>query len=341
MPLTRFPFGVSSWGMPVLPGPVVVPNIIPSKTSSPGVFFVNGDYGSDGNSGLTPNAPLKNLDTAYNLCYGGMNEIIYVLGGTAAVSFSTKIASAGAGLVWAKNYTHCIGLAAPVQVGQRARITNGASTLLLTPLIEVRGNGCLFQNLEIANVGSHATEAAVCLLVTGQRNAFINCQISGGLGALTPQNAACRSLVIGPGFAGTPSENYFGHCYIGVDTVARTTTSSEIEIKGGAARTVFEDCKFSTYATGSGSGSFILTVDVNGIDRFLLLNRCQILNASVLSGGVALSNAFSLSAPSGGVILITGCLFVGVTATAATKTDIYMDNAYATGTTALAVIAGW
>src|SRR5208337_4356637 len=112
MPYTHFPYGVSSFGVPIMPGPGVVPNLKPNENPTKvsagysGVLFVCGDTGSDANTGFSPDVPLKNLDTAYNYTLGGRNEIIYVLGGTAAVSFSTAIASGGAGLAWSKNYTH-------------------------------------------------------------------------------------------------------------------------------------------------------------------------------------------------------------------------------------------
>ena len=330
----------------------VVPNILIGKAGAglpsgyAGVQFVSGDFGSDAFDGLTVNTPLKNLDTAYNRCIGGANEIVCVLGGTASVNFSSKIASGGAGLVWSKNFTHCVGLTNPLALGQRARITNGASTVLLTPLIQVSGIGCLFQNIEIANVGSHATQAAVALALTGVRNSFIDCQISGGFTATTTANAAMRSLLIGGTVGGTAvgpaDENFFKHCYIGLDTIARTTTNVEVEILGGSARVRFEDCTFSIYATGSGSGAVIVKVGTNGIDRHLLFERCKFINPSTLSGGVALSDAMSISATPGGVVLLTGgCLIVGATALSASDAAIFSDNAYAAATTGKAVNLSW
>ena len=164
MPLTHFPYGVSSWGAPQLPS-IVVPSVLNQQGKNGGVYFVDGTNGSDANGGGSPQAAYKTLDFAFSQCFGGKNEIIFVLGGASSVNFSTGNSwSPGAGgLLWNKNQTHLIGLAAPGSSGSRAHISNGASTNLFTPLITVSGNGCYFSNVELFNGGASATAAAVCL----------------------------------------------------------------------------------------------------------------------------------------------------------------------------------
>ena len=323
------------------------PNILIGKQGSgqpsgyAGVQFVSGDNGSDAFDGLTVNTPLKNLDTAYNRCSGGYNEVICVLGGTSSVNFSSAIASGGAGLVWSKNYTHCVGLTAPLALGQRARITGGASTNLFTPLIQVSGIGCHFENLEIANVGSDASKAAVALAVTGVRNVFKNCQISGGFTSTTAV-AAMRSLILGGITNGTfttaADENYFQHCYIGLDTISRSSTSAEIEIGGGSARVIFEDCTISTYGAG---GNFFLKVGASGIDRFLKFIRCDFINAYTFSGGTILTDAFSMNAAPGGVVLMRSCAVVGATALGSSDTAIFTADAIASVSGSKAIATTW
>jgi hypothetical protein len=343
MGLTHFNNGITSFGGVVLPFPGIVPSTTSGQGITPGgVYFVNGDIGNDGYKGTTPTQPFLTLDRAYTACYGGRNEIIYVLGGSAAVSFSSAYPASGAGLVWAKNYTHVIGLSGPNPIGGRARITNGASTVLMTPMIQVSGIGCLFQNLEFENVGSHATSAAVCIAITGVRNSFVNCQISGGVGALNV-GAAMRSLLIG-GITGgtgtnTADENYFNHCYIGLDTVPRTSTSSEIEILGGSARTVFENCMISTIGTG---GNFYLTIGANGIDRFCLFDHCKFLNAYTFRGSTILTDAFAINAAPGGLVILTGgCIVTGATNLSASDTAIFSGDAIPSVSGAKAIAMTW
>ena len=340
MPLTRFPYGVSSYGAPIMPGPGVIPTV--NTAQGPGVYFVNGDFGNDGYSGASPQQCIKSLDVAYNKCAGGNNEIVYLIGGTAAVSYSSAIASGGAGLVWAKNYTHLIGLTAPSRLGQRARITGGVSTVLLTPLLTVSGNSCLFQNVEIANVGSHATTSAVSVAVTGTRNTFINCQITSGIGALNV-GAAMRALIIGGTTGGTGTttadENFFQHCYIGDDTISKTSTSSEIEILGGSARVIFEDCIISTFGTG---GNLYLTIGANGIDRFVMFDHCKFLNAYTFRGGTILTDAFAINAAPGGLVVICGgSIVTGATALSASDTAIFSGDPIPSVSGAKAIAMTW
>lgn len=301
MSLSNAPAGLTSFGAVVLPTPGLVP--APTNNSA-GTYFLDGTNGNDGYAGTDPLHPFKTLDRAYNACLGGCNEIIYVLGNTNGINFSSAIASAGSGLVWAKSFTHLVGLCAPVAIGQRARITGGPSTNFFTPLISVTGSGNLFQNLEFFNGGAHATEAAVCVAVSGSRNAFINCQISGGGNTTNSTNAAMRSLTItGPG-----GENYFQHCYIGLDTVLRNTTSTEIELLSGTVRNVFEDCTIASYS--SASTTLLVKIGVDGIDRAVYFRNCIFHNPSTFSSGSALASAVSINA-SGGVAYFHNCLSGG------------------------------
>src|ERR1019366_948901 len=84
--------------------PSGMPPVVPSVSAGQGlngvgVYFVDGTNGNDGHDGNTPQKAFKTLARAYTACYGGRNEIIYVLGSGTSVNFSSAIASAGAGLV--------------------------------------------------------------------------------------------------------------------------------------------------------------------------------------------------------------------------------------------------
>lgn len=300
---------VTTFGGNLVPSDLL-PNILTGKQTQVdgylGVQFVSGDFGSDAFDGITPNTPLKNLDTAFNRCLGGANEVIFILGGSAAVTYSSKIASGGSGLVWNKNYTHLIGIGAAVALGQRARVTNGASTNLLTPLLSVTANGCAFRNIEFYNGGASATAAAVCIAITGSRNEFTNCQISGGGITNSATNAACRSLTI----AGPGGENTFRHCYIGLTTVARNTTSTEIELTLATVRNVFEDCTIASYSTST--GTLLVKIGAAGIDRSLTFRACIFQNP-LDSGGATLAQALSINSGAGGIISTLRCLVQGCT----------------------------
>lgn len=74
MGTTNFPNGVSSFGMPVLPG-------VPPTTGV--VRFVHAGTGSDDNDGLTPGAPLATINAAVDLCTADQGDVIIVMPGHA------------------------------------------------------------------------------------------------------------------------------------------------------------------------------------------------------------------------------------------------------------------
>jgi len=335
---TGFPYGVASYGVPMLPGPGVAPTgQFPSAAAQMngyvGVQFVSASKGSDSYDGLSPRYPLKNLDTAFYRCAGGQNEIIYVLGGSSAVSFSTgnswSPTSGSTGLLWNLSETHLIGLAAPGSSGQRARITNGLTTNLFTPLITVSGSGCYFQNVEIFNGGADASKAAVALSVTGSYNVFENCQISGGGHATAAADNSCRSLVITGTGTGGGGENTFRDCYIGLTTVKRGGTSTEIELKTNTPRNWFERCTFATAA--SVTTVALVTIGAGGIQDFVVFRDTLWLNPGTSQGGSICAQALAVTTAPGGVIMLHNCLSGGASVSftkfqTTANADVFGDN---------------
>ena len=320
MSLTHFPNGIATG---VLVGPnagVVTPmGSFPSATGQmsgyQGVQFVSSDKGNDSYSGLTPTRPLKNLDTAFARCNGGQNEIIYVLGSSASVNFSTgnswSPTNGSTGLLWNKNLTHLIGLSAPGASGMRAHISNGASTNLFTPLITVSGNGCYFSNVEFFNGGADATKAAVCVLVTGSFNCFENCQISGGGNATSAADVTCRSLVITGNGTGGGGENTFRHCYIGLTTIPRGgAAASELEMTAHTPRNWFEDCTFAGAA--SVSTCLLVKIGAGGIQDFVVFRNCMFINPGTSHGSDSIyAQAMSVNSAPDGVVMLHNCLSGG------------------------------
>ena len=233
------------------------------------------------------------------------------MGGAASINFSSAIASGGAGLVWAKSYTHLVGLAAPGQSGQRAHISNGAATNLYTPLIQVSGNGCYFSNVEFFNGGSDATKAAVCVLVTGNYNVFDNCQISGGGNATSAADNSCRSLVVTGNGTGGGGENTFRHCYIGLTTVPRGGSgNSEIELTAHTPRNWFEDCTIAGAATVS--TCLLVKIGAGGIQDFVVFRNSMFINPGTSHGGQSIyAQAASINSAPDGVVMFHNCLSGG------------------------------
>lgn len=92
MPVTNFPFGVASFGMPVTPG-------LPPTTGK--VIFVcnaSGANGSDGNNGLSPQQPLATVDAAFSLVTANKGDLVVVMPGHAETVTATSIAHDIAGV---------------------------------------------------------------------------------------------------------------------------------------------------------------------------------------------------------------------------------------------------
>jgi len=83
MPLTNFPGGVTSFGMPVLPGG------IPPTTGL--YIFVDSNTGSNSNDGLSPQRPVATINYAISLTRASKMDVIVVMPG-----HSESISGAGA-----------------------------------------------------------------------------------------------------------------------------------------------------------------------------------------------------------------------------------------------------
>ena len=66
---TNFPNGISSYGVPVIPG----------NFTTGSVFFVSSTTGADGNNGKTKNKPFATINRALSFCTGNKGDIVYVM----------------------------------------------------------------------------------------------------------------------------------------------------------------------------------------------------------------------------------------------------------------------
>lgn len=93
MAITNFPNGISSFGMPVLPGA----GVIPPTTGS--VFFVYSGTGNNLNDGKTPASPLATITKAISLCTANAGDLIICMPGHAeSISGAAAIAVNVAGI---------------------------------------------------------------------------------------------------------------------------------------------------------------------------------------------------------------------------------------------------
>jgi len=229
------------------------------------VYVVDPANGSDGNTGTTFEQPLATLPAAYAKCVANQHDVVLYVAGSASISLAAQ-------LVWAKNYTHLIGLCAPSRLAQRARIFQTAGDLNLSPLINITATGCIFRDLYIFQ-GTDDAQSLVDVQVTGGRNVFENVHFAGG-GHATNAITGCASLKLDGA-----EENLFRRCTFGLDTIAAGTGLVNLLFDSEAHRNVFEDCLFSLWA-GNAGAAWVKVADATGIDRFNTFDRCTFLNTS-------------------------------------------------------------
>jgi hypothetical protein len=316
MPLTNFPFGITSFGYPIMP---------PVPFSGDSIYYyVDVVNGNDGNSGTDPSQALKTIAKGYTLLRAGHYDTLFVIGLGTAFTLT-------AALVWAKDYTNLVGITAPIHVSQRARITSGTATI--SPMITFSGTGINVQNIQLAQFGSDATLSAIDVTVSGQRCNFQNVQFAGGGNATVRAGTAMRSLVI----SGGGGENNFENCTIGLDTVDNAGVNYELEFSGGSPRNVFTRCAFIKRVVAGGEGGGFVKIGTDGIDRWVRFDRCFFTNSTV-GGGAVQTAAFSAGTAlaTGGLVILSQCLTGGTTGwTGASNTSLSVDNAYAAATSGI------
>lgn len=318
MTLTNFPGGITSFGVPVLPG-------IGGLPFTGNAWFVNPANGNDGNNGQSPNKAFATLYQAVAQAKDGNNDVIYLIGdgataGTARLSLAlaqTINPAATSGVLnWNKSALHLVGICAPSTSAQRARIAPPSgvytqATFGSGNFVVVTGSGCYFSNFSLFHGFSTGGTNQICWTDTGSRNAYYNVDFGGIADAASAADTGARSLKIGLAGSG---ENAFYQCTIGLDTVARGVANASLEFAGGTPRNCFFGCTFPVDASAAGVLS-ILAAGASALDRWTRFDNCLFLNA-MSSGGTAQAVIASMtSASPGGYLYMNQCAFVGNGAT--------------------------
>ena len=264
------------------------------------VFYVRPRSGSDGQDGRTPLTAFKTLAVALAACTANQNDVVYLMAESNTAGNTTDYQASA--LNWNKDAVHLIGVNCGVSIGSRSRIAQLSTVKTIEDLVTVSANNCLIQGLEIfQGVASSTATSPRALVVSGQRNLIVNCQISGnGDTGGSTDTAGARSLAV------TGAENKFVGCYIGLDTVIRATQTAEVTI-GNIARTIFEDCFFNTYT----SLSTFKMVTYSAPDRFVLFKGGLINAVLNITSAVAPTGALASAASVNGQIILVNCPVVG------------------------------
>jgi hypothetical protein len=255
------------------------------------VYYLDPTNGDDSNAGRL-GAPVKALAAGYALLRDGCNDCLVYVPGSGSVSLA-------AGFTWAKSYAHFVGACSPTPFSPRSRLFLAAAAAAQPFLFKVTGQGCCFLNL-LFFMGVADNTAAHAVVVTGGRNWFKGCHFA-GIGHLTMDVAGAGSLQLDGA-----EENLFEDCTVGLDTVARTTSTHELEFKNAAVRNTFRRCTFVAYVAAAGHALAEVT-GATGIDRVQKFEGCHFI-ADSLNQAVALTSVFKIPAISQGMIdLDVGC----------------------------------
>ena len=292
-------------GMPVTGG---VPPFV--RTGSK-VFFVDPVNGLDGNKGTSPALAFASLYKAHYMCTSGNNDTVFLIGdgstaNTARLSAANSAAS-GNGLttgelIWSKNATHLIGVAAP-GANSRARIatptgTYTAATFGSNTCMTVSGSGCYISNISLTSAFSTGNASEVTMVVSGSYNVLQNVTV----GHTSPEAIAgvgSRSLKVTTG-----GENKFINCKFGFDTVTRNTTAnSTIEFAGGTARNEFHRCIMALRTSYAGV-FHILGTGNQCLSAWQLFQDCLFMNLMDQgSTGMTAVGSFTTASPNGSILL--------------------------------------
>lgn len=288
--LTNFPFGVSSFGMPVLGGA----NGLPFTGN---YWFVKPSSGLDGNSGNSPQQALKTIARALELATANNNDVIFLISESNTASATTDYQSAT--LTWNKDLTHLIGVCAPSQFSQRARIAQLSTATGVSPLVNITASGCYFANFSVFQGVADAT-SLVAVQVTGSRNVFNNVTFA-GIGNATQVAAGAASLKLA-----AAQECLFQNCTIGQDTISVDQNCTALSCTTAATRNTFVNCTFDAYLSNAGFAT--VTIGTNGIDRTMNFNGCQFW-AKSSNKSITQTSVFSIPAISQGAIVLFNSSF--------------------------------
>ena len=271
-------------------------------------FFVNpgkdsdgNALGSDGNTGTRPDRPLATLAEALSLATAGQNDVIYMFAASNTAGSTTDYQSAT--LNWNKDMVHLIGVNASPFIGQRSRVAFLSTYNTASNLFTLSASGCLIANIEFY-AGVVGTNPTGCMVITGQRNHLVKCQIS-GIGNTYNDIAGAYSLK----FDGA-AENLLEDCYIGLDTVTRSAQiNAEIYAVNAAVRNMLVNCQIATYA-GHQTNPAFLRIGVAGIDRWLKFKNCLFFNP-INSAATILTQACVINAAPGGTVILENSSLYG------------------------------
>lgn len=275
--------------------------IIPQDLAMPfglqvgNIWYVDAKNGSDtANDGASWSHAFATLKQAHDSATDNNYDVIIVApGGVGSGTGTSELAH----WTFSKNLISVVGAPAPVPFSPRSRVLFTTAEDAITCLT-ISGSGNVFSDLQLGSF----VDNDVLVNISGSRNAFYGVHFAGQGEATSAGEATACSLTI----TGSGGENYFNGCTVGIDTIAKTAANADLILTGATVRNIFEDSRFVSFCTGSGSGHFWVNASAhNSIDRFVEFKNCLFLNATK-SSGVAMTVGMTLSTTLEGTVVLSG-----------------------------------
>lgn len=251
MAQSNFPHGLTSQGVPILGGGGIF-----TQGKS---FFLDPVNGNDSYSGTEVKKARKTFANAYKLLTANKNDVLYYFSGSSGLTSTCT-------LHMDKAMTHLVGVCAPAQEGQRARIffTELSS---VTPAISVTANGCSIRNIYL-NSAIGSAGALVCGYVSGNECYFENVNFRGPALDAAQDITGNYSLTLNGAVECT-----FRNCVIGNSGYA-LTAGATLSFDTNASRNKFIGCTIYSRIGHASTHPLVLVVDASGIDGINWFEDC-------------------------------------------------------------------
>ena len=299
MGLTNFPYGVSSFGVPMVGGGIPMPG-----TSVGRYIFVDATYGSDGNDGASWETAVKTVAQAYSMATTNHDDVI--------VLSTYDVHTLTAMLSITKNRVHFVGDMYGRTYGQRARIYMGV-TVTTSPatqmMVRNTGVGNTFTGIKFWSDNTLA-ECVATVGEGGEYAVYRNCEFYNS----TLLNSNTRAELVLNG-----DSTQFYNCTFGsladvvVGNVVRpavlmtaATVTGYASSNGSSYDILFDGCKFWKNAGGTGT-SFIKLADAD-LTRVMEIKDCTFI---ANKAGSVPATAITSATLTGSQILLSGstCAF--------------------------------
>jgi len=325
MPLTNYPNGISSFGVPVMGG-----GGIPATPGN--VLFVDYGNGSDGVTVKSNSArhAFKTIDAAYDAARTNKDDVIALIGNSSHAL--TEM------LTVAKNRVHFVGVdATNRRYGQNAKISLGVTTAA-TDIGTILNTGVRnsFTNIKFTNANTVA-EGIYCFVEGGEYTVIDSCEIY----KETDLDVTGAAELVMNGDSAQVRNCWIGstaNAIAGAITRANVLVTQGLAGSGKVARDVtFENCLFVKKA-GHVNNRYVYGANATDVERMLLI-RNSVFFAQKLSTAVPAQCVAFGAEQTAGWCLIDNCSSIGNTKLS-TTTGVYITGPVPTyATSGIAVAA--